>query len=127
MQELPKSSKIGIDPTVLPFSEYKTLSKSLAEDSTNSLLVPLPHNLIDTIWSDRPARPTNPVFQLEDKYTGQGVEEKLRMIQDKLRRIGSPGMVIGQLDEVAWLFNLRGSDIPYNPVSPVARQRQASC
>lgn len=45
------------------------------------------------------------------------MSKKLQAVQDKLRRIGSPGMVVGQLDEVAWLFNLRGSDIPFNPVS----------
>jgi Xaa-Pro aminopeptidase len=116
-QELPKSSKIGIDPTVLSFSELQALSKSLTEDSTNSLLVPLPDNLVDMVWSDRPPRPANPVFKLDDEYTGQSMEKKLAIMQDILTRIGSPGMVIGQLDEVAWLFNLRGSDIPYNPVS----------
>lgn len=113
---LSSGSKIGIDPTVLPFSEYQSLSKSLSADESTSSLVPITDNLVDLVWSDRPSRPANPVFQLEDQYTGQSVKDKLEVIQDKLRRIGSPGLVVGQLDEVAWLFNLRGSDIPYNPV-----------
>ncbi|WWC85559.1 uncharacterized protein L201_000423 [Kwoniella dendrophila CBS 6074] len=117
--DLPPSSRIGIDPTTIPQSESTTLSTSLSASPTNSSLVPVSENLIDIIWSEnkeKPARPSNEIFQLADQYTGETVESKISRIRDKLRKIGSPGIIVGSLDEIAWLFNLRGSDIPYNPV-----------
>lgn len=80
---------------------------------------------MDLVWAKpnnengRPARPANEVFHLEDRYTGESLGSKLARMREKLVKVGSPGMVVSQLDEIAWLFNLRGSDIPYNPVCPL--------
>ncbi|WVF66387.1 hypothetical protein IAT40_001127 [Kwoniella sp. CBS 6097] len=114
--DLPPSSRVGIDPTLIPHSEQITLSTTLSVQPTNSTFIPIQSNLIDQIWTDRPTRPCNEIFHLTDKYTGESVGQKIVRIRDRLRKIGSPGMVVAGLDEVAWLFNLRGSDIPYNPV-----------
>ncbi|WVR03380.1 hypothetical protein IAU60_000371 [Kwoniella sp. DSM 27419] len=114
--DLPPASRIGIDPTLIPYSESSTLSTQLMAAPTKSTLVPVKLNLIDQLWDSKPARPSNEIFHLADQYTGESVGQKISRIKDKLRKIGSPGMVVAGLDEVAWLFNLRGSDIPYNPV-----------
>ena len=99
---------------------------TLSKDLTSSLIA-IQENLIDLIWSStRPARPANQVFHLEDEYTGETVGQKLSFMREKLDKIGTPGIVIGQLDEVAWLFNLRGSDIPYNPVGQSGSERTVS-
>ncbi|KAK4684393.1 Xaa-Pro aminopeptidase, partial [Tremellales sp. Uapishka_1] len=127
---LAPSSRIGIDPRLMPFAESVTLSASLVSPSqgsaansgslastfNNSYFVPIKENLIDLMWDDQPARPANPIFHLADEYTGEPVLQKLGALREKLVKSGSPGMVVGALDEIAWLFNLRGSDIPYNPV-----------
>lgn len=74
-------------------------------------------NLVDLVWKDeRPPRPANPIFRLGDEYAGESVGSKLSKLRENLVKTGSPGTVVTNLDEVAWLFNLRGSDIPYNPV-----------
>lgn len=83
-------------------------------------MVPVKENLVDLVWASQPLRPANPVFRLEDRYAGESVAQKLSRMREKLRRIGSPGTILSQLDEVAWLLNLRGSDIPFNPVSHLA-------
>ncbi|WVW81507.1 hypothetical protein I302_103501 [Kwoniella bestiolae CBS 10118] len=117
--DLPSSSRIGIDPTLIPQSESTTLSTSLTATPTTSSLVPISENLVDIIWSEseqKPTRPTNEIFNLSTQYTGESVESKISRIRDKLKRIGSPGIIVTSLDEIAWLFNLRGADIPYNPV-----------
>lgn len=102
----------------MSFDQYKTVSKALSEmKPTPSTLVGLTENLVDQVWTDRPARPANPVFFLEDKYSGEKVSSKVANLREKMKRIGTPGMVVSALDEVAWLFNLRGSDIAFNPVS----------
>jgi Xaa-Pro aminopeptidase len=56
------------------------------------------------------------VIVLEEKYSGKKFEEKIEDLRKELDKKKSAGIVISMLDEIAWLFNLRGSDIPYNPV-----------
>jgi Xaa-Pro aminopeptidase len=112
-QELPASSRIGIDPTLIPYSEQQSLSTSLS-----GTLVPIEDNFIDQLWTtDKPPRPSTEIFLLDDRFTGENVSSKLLRMREILAKTGARGMVVSQLDEVAWLFNLRASDIPYNPVS----------
>jgi Xaa-Pro aminopeptidase len=73
-------------------------------------------NLVDKVWGDsRPARPSNEVFPLEVKYTGKSTKDKIAQLREELQKKKATSTVVTQLDEIAWLFNLRGSDIPYNP------------
>jgi Xaa-Pro aminopeptidase len=114
---MPSQSRIGIDPNVLSFQEATNLQKSLDDARRGVSLVAVKENIVDQIWSDKPAQPDEVIFRLDDKYTGASVASKLHRVREQLIKVGSPGVVVSQLDEVAWLFNLRGSDIPYNPVS----------
>jgi Xaa-Pro aminopeptidase len=79
-------------------------------------LVAVDQNLIDKIWRDRPARPTEKVIVLAEKYAGKSYTDKLVELRKEITKKKAAGMVVSMLDEIAWLFNLRGSDIPYNPV-----------
>ena len=80
-------------------------------------LKPVSENLVDTVWGkDKPARPNEKVIVLDVKYAGKKFEDKIEELRKELEKKKSAGMVISMLDEIAWLFNLRGSDIPYNPV-----------
>lgn len=115
LKELGPTTRVGVDPTVISEKEAAPLATALATDPTRAL-VPIKDNLVDTIWGERPPRPANPAFRLGDEYAGQSVGDKILALREKLAAIGSPGLVVSALDEVAWLFNLRGSDIPYNPV-----------
>lgn len=92
----------------------------------------LTDNLVDQVWEDRPSRPANEVFPLDIKYSGtpppycillrltrslgEPHTEKIKRLQDEMKAKKSKAMVVNMLDEVAWLFNLRGSDIDFNPV-----------
>ncbi|ORX33572.1 peptidase M24, structural domain-containing protein [Kockovaella imperatae] len=114
--DLPAKSRIGMDPTILAHAEHSSLTKSLSEGN-KSYIVAIDDNLVDDVWgTERHPRPSNPVIQLEDKYAGASVGSKLTKLRELLNQVGSPGIVVTQLDEVAWMFNLRGSDIAYNPV-----------
>lgn len=74
-------------------------------------------NLVDLVWSsERPARPHGPIMLLPEKYSGKDSASKLADLRKELEKKKSAGFVVSLLDEVAWLFNLRGSDIAYNPV-----------
>jgi Xaa-Pro aminopeptidase len=81
----------------------------------SSTLIPLPHNLIDRIWTERPSRPQNEIFSLSFEYAGKSSKEKITQLREHLESKKASATVVSMLDEVCWLFNLRGSDIAYNP------------
>lgn len=72
---------------------------------------------MDLVWGDsRPSRPKEPVKVLARKFAGKDVKTKLEDLRKELLKKKSSGLIVSMLDEIAWLFNLRGNDIPYNPV-----------
>lgn len=70
----------------------------------------------ETLWTDRPAMPTDPVYLLEEKYTGMSVSEKLGAIREVMRKAGADVHVVNVLDDIAWTLNVRGSDVHCTPV-----------
>ncbi|KAH9887305.1 Creatinase/aminopeptidase [Cubamyces lactineus] len=113
-KNLEKSTRIGVDPTLIAASDADSIQKAL--EPKESELVSLPHNLVDLVWPDRPPRPANKVFPLDVKYSGQSHAEKLKRVREELKKKEAKAIVVNMLDEVAWVFNLRGSDIDFNPV-----------
>lgn len=73
-------------------------------------------DLIDAIWEDRPAIPAGPVITLDETTVGMTREEKLHWIRRFLVERDADYILVSALDEVAWMLNVRGSDIDYNPV-----------
>jgi Xaa-Pro aminopeptidase len=71
----------------------------------------------DRIWKDRPAIPSNQVFILPEQFSGESASSKIKRLLKELRNQGSDATVLASLDTIAWLFNLRGNDIEYNPVA----------
>ncbi|KAI0062687.1 Creatinase/aminopeptidase [Artomyces pyxidatus] len=108
-KKLPKTDRVGIDPELITASDLKSFP------DTNFSYTDA--NLVDTIWgADRPPRPKNTVFPLDQKYAGVSPADKLSKVREELKKKDASAMVVTMLDEVAWLFNLRGSDIDFNPV-----------
>ena len=70
----------------------------------------------ETLWTDRPAMPTDPVYLLEEKYTGMSVSAKLAAIREVMRKAGADMHVVNVLDDIAWTLNVRGSDVHCTPV-----------
>ena len=96
--------------------DARKLQDSLKKKS-GATLIGAKENLLDKVWgSDRPPRPTEQVNALPEKYSGKKFQEKIEELRKELDKKKAAGMIISMLDEVAWLFNLRGNDIPYNPV-----------
>lgn len=107
---------VAVDPSLISAPSAKKLSERI-QRSGGAELLPLETNLVDLCWgSDRPDPPSNAVTTLLDKFSGKDVQAKLSELRRELAKKNSMGFVVSALDEVAWLFNLRGSDIPYNPV-----------
>ncbi|KAG5931669.1 hypothetical protein E4U59_000142 [Claviceps monticola] len=107
---------VAVDSSLLSGSAAKRLGDQIRK-AGGSGLVPLEENLVDIVWSnDRPARPCQPVRVLSEELAGKSVTRKIEDLRQELSKKNCPGFFVSMLDEVAWLFNLRGNDIPYNPV-----------
>uniref|UniRef100_A0A8C2PPR3 Xaa-Pro aminopeptidase 1 n=1 Tax=Cyprinus carpio TaxID=7962 RepID=A0A8C2PPR3_CYPCA len=111
---LPENSKVGVDPWIIAADQWKNMSKALS--SAGHSLVAVQDNLIDVIWEDRPARPSTKLITLGLKHTGLTWQDKVTALRGKMAERKISWFVVTALDEIAWLFNLRGSDIEYNPV-----------
>ena len=114
-RNLEGGSVIGVDPFLISNSQFKTMKTSL--DRAGMRLVPVEKNLIDVIWgADQPSYPDNPVQPLEIEFCGKTWEEKVADVRVSMIKAKANVLVLSALDDVAWLLNLRGSDIKYNPV-----------
>lgn len=115
-KSLSRGARIGFDPWLIPVSQHKRL-EALTKGSQSLELAPTDENLVDLVWGEsRPVRPQEKVLVLPLTLTGESTLEKVDKIRTKLASDGACALVVTALDEVAWLFNLRGGDIPFNPV-----------
>lgn len=73
-------------------------------------------DLVDHVWTDRPAISTEPVWELDAAYAGRSREEKLAAVRDRMCEEQADVLLMTALDEIAWLLNLRGNDVEYTPV-----------
>ena len=106
---------VGVDPFLLTVSEWNTLNERLVK--SNIKLIGLTNNLVDKVWGfNQPDRPVQPIVPLEMKFAGKSWEEKVLQFQNQMAERGVDNLVLAALDEVAWVLNLRGSDIKFNPV-----------
>lgn len=113
-QRVEQGQKVAVDPKLVSIQEFRKLKERLELFGIG--LVPLEENLVDLLWEDRPLPPKSSIWHLDKSFTGMDAKEKLRLVRQELTKWGVDGLVLGALDEIAWLLNLRGSDVPYNPV-----------
>lgn len=73
-------------------------------------------DLVGELWDNRPAFPAAPIWELSSEYTGEARSEKLSKIRDEVKKLGADSFLLASLDDIAWLYNLRGSDVAFNPV-----------
>ncbi|KAJ7535905.1 hypothetical protein O6H91_12G050400 [Diphasiastrum complanatum] len=111
---LSKDSTVGVDPWCISVDTAKRWEQAFAKKEQK--LIQLHHNLVDAIWENRPPERIFPVRIQSLKFTGLSAKEKIKDLRSKLAAEKAFAIVISTLDEVAWLFNLRGSDVLYNPV-----------
>lgn len=107
---------VGVDPTIITAPDARKLLEKIKKRGGQDLIA-IEENLVDAVWgASRPPRPSEPVRVLGQQFAGKRVKTKLEELRKELDKKKSSGFIISMLDEVAWLFNLRGNDIPYNPV-----------
>ncbi len=111
---LKKGDALGFDPWLLTADQAERFTAASAK--VGAKLVPVTPNPIDTIWEGQPKRPTASLSVQPSQFAGQSVADKLAMISKLLGKAGVDATVLTQPDAVAWVFNIRGHDVPYTPV-----------
>ncbi|MBO6015628.1 MAG: aminopeptidase P family protein [Lachnospiraceae bacterium] len=74
-------------------------------------------DLAEDLWAERPALPSEDIIPLPDELTGVDTAEKLELVRGKMRQCGASVFLLTKLDDIMWLYNIRGRDIPCNPVA----------
>lgn len=110
---LKAGEKVGIDGWVNSISEAMQLKKALQSYGLELVTVDDPFR---TLWKDRPSLPLDPPFILPLEYSGEPCKQKIGRIRKALKEEGAKGLLISALDEIAWVLNMRGTDVHCNPV-----------
>lgn len=111
---LKKGDKVGYDGWLHTPKEIETLDAKLAKASIELVEV---SNMVDAIWKDRPAPPTNDIYTLDDAQTGKSAADKLTDLQKQMAEKNADYLVLTLPESTNWLLNIRGSDISNTPVS----------
>lgn len=109
-----ESSEIGVDGMCMTYAECSDLKTDLKHNGGITVRTNL--DILDRIWTDRPSVPLNPVSIQPIEYAGESCHDKLGRIRSSLLRRGASGMLMTQLDDIAWTLNLRGTDVHCTPV-----------
>ncbi len=110
---LATGARLGFDPWLHTRAEIDALVAALG---TGIGVIPVTPNPVDTVWADQPAPPAGPVRIFPDAIAGRSRAEKIADIAARLTQAGQAFAVLSLPDSIAWLLNVRGSDIPRNPV-----------
>ena len=102
---------IAVDGLCQPVAAMRELQDAVP----SAIIVPVP-DLLSALWEDRPAIPCTPIITLGEDLTGESREARIQWLRKWLVRQGADAIFLTALDEIAWLLNVRGSDIAYNPL-----------
>lgn len=110
---LDEDAVVGVDGRLFSLIEANRIEMFCAQ---NGFMFAPDFRAAEAIWTDRPARPKNPAFVHDEALAGEDVDSKISRVVDALDAADADGLLITALDEIAWLLNLRGSDVDYTPV-----------
>lgn len=113
LKNIGKDSIVGIDPRLVSVKGFRRRQQALKKHGIT--LVPVT-GLLEDIWTDRPEPARSTVTIHDVKYAGKSREEKLSLLREKMVEAEAQYLLVPSLDDIAWLLNLRGNDISYNPV-----------
>ena len=111
--ELKSGQTLSFDGRVVSVGEgdeYASIAKK------NGAKIDYQEDLIDAIWTDRPSLSEEPVWFLEEKYSGESTESKLSRIRKEMEDAGCDTHIVSTLDDICWTLNIRGNDIDFFPL-----------
>ena len=111
--EVPSGAKVGFDGRTISAAMGAILELNLAK---KNITISYEDDLLNEIWEDRPALSDAKAFLLDIKYRGEDFTSKIARVREWMRENNTTTHILTSLDDIAWLFNIRGGDIKYNPV-----------
>ncbi|TQO57621.1 aminopeptidase P family protein [Paraclostridium bifermentans] len=112
-EKLSKGSTLGFDGRLISANEGKSLEEKLKEKNVS---IKYEYDLVDRVWNDRPSLSNEKAFLLKVNYAGETFSSKLERLRDVMKEKNVTSHIITTLDDIAWLFNIRGRDVKYTPV-----------
>jgi len=114
VKTLASKNTVAFDGKLLPATLVKMMEVKFSE---KQIQIMSDCDFVSELWKERPELPQNEIFIHELKYAGLSVKEKLELVKSEMSKSNSDYFIISSLEDIAWLFNIRGSDIPYVPVA----------
>lgn len=111
--KLEPGSKVGVDGRTFALQDVRKFNQKFKKQD---IRLETKHNFMDEIWTARPIIPEKDIFDHPVEYAGLSRAEKLKTIRDKMHLQGITHYIVGALDEIAWVLNMRGNEVSYNPV-----------
>jgi len=113
IENINTGGKLGFDGRLIVAGDGLELKEELEK---KNVVIKYDEDLIDSIWENRPALSEERALVLDVKYAGESSQSKINRIRNVMRENGAITHVVTTLDEVAWIFNIRGNDVSYTPV-----------
>jgi len=110
--QLKAGEKVGVNSQMFSLNGYASMKTELKMNELELVSIDLPAK----VWIDRPSLPLNPFFVFDTQYAGKSTTEKLTLVRAEMKKAHAEVFVVSALDDIAWLFNIRGNDVDYNPV-----------
>lgn len=111
--ELKEGGVLGFDGRSVPFGDGVEL-ESIVKAKNGSIVYDL--DLVDEVWEDRPPLSEEPIFYLDEKYSGESAASKIERVRAQMKKFGAEAHIITTLDDTGWLLNIRGRDVEYFPL-----------
>ncbi len=112
-EHLSEGDSVAVDGNVLSIAEQDRLLDAFDE---NDITLITDRDVLTDIWSDRPELPTATLYEHDDKFVSQSAASKLKAVREGMAEAGATHHLLSSLDDIAWLTNLRGADVDYNPI-----------
>ncbi|MCL4110213.1 UNVERIFIED_CONTAM: hypothetical protein GTU68_030597 [Idotea baltica] len=114
IHNLDEGETVGCDGRLFSKSQLTSLEKKL---TNKKLKLDATHDFLSEIWHDRPDLPKEPIFELNVSFAGETRSSKLKRIRSQMKEHNADIHLVSTLDDIAWIYNIRGKDIQYNPVA----------
>ncbi|WP_069678454.1 aminopeptidase P family protein [Clostridium taeniosporum] len=114
MDNMKSGETLGFDGRLFSIKEYKEFKNIKNKKDIN---IVMDKDLIQEIWSNKPQLPKEKVFLHDIKYCGKSAKEKIQEVRAEMKKMGGSSYIISSLDDIAWLYNIRGNDVKDTPVA----------
>jgi len=114
-ENLKPGMKLGFDPRLHTPSGLSKIEEAARKAGAD--IAPVSRNLVDAVWENQPPRPTGMIEPYPDKFAGRTAADKQKLITAWMKAEGLDAFMFTALDSIAWLFNIRGDDVEFTPLT----------